>query len=92
MKILYFYLILINLAAVIVTVHDKHAAEKGRWRAKESSLLLIAAFGGSPMMLLTMLVIRHKTKKPKFMVGIPLIMAVQLIVIYLVLHDGYRLL
>ena len=30
-----------------------------------------------PVMLLTMLVIRHKTRKPKFMVGIPLILLLQ---------------
>ena len=92
MKFLYTYLIIINLIAVIVTIHDKRAAVKGTWRVKENTLLLISALGGSPAMYLTMLLIRHKTRKPKFMVGIPLILIVELIIIYLVLHYGYRIL
>lgn len=92
MKFLYIYLIIINLIAVIVTIHDKRAAVKGTWRVKENTLLLISALGGSPAMYLTMLLIRHKTRKPKFMVGIPLILIVELIIIYLVLHYGYRVL
>ncbi|MEE3492110.1 DUF1294 domain-containing protein [Ruminococcus sp.] len=92
MKFLYIYLIIINLIAVIVTIHDKRAAVKGTWRVKENTLLLISALGGSPAMYLTMLLIRHKTRKPKFMVGIPLILIAELIIIYLVLHYGYRIL
>ena len=92
MKFLFIYLIIINLIAVIVTIHDKRAAVKGTWRVKENTLLLISAFGGSPAMYLTMLLIRHKTRKPKFMVGIPLILIVELIIVYLVLHYGYRIL
>ena len=92
MKFLYIYLIIINIIAVIVTIHDKRAAVKGTWRVKENTLLLISALGGSPAMYLTMLLIRHKTRKPKFMVGIPLILIVELIIIYLVLHYGYRIL
>ena len=92
MKILYIYLIFINLVAVIVTIHDKRAAQKGNWRVKENTLLFIAALGGSPAMYLTMLLIRHKTRKTKFMVGIPLILIVELIIIYLVLHYVCRLL
>lgn len=92
MKFLYIYLIIINLIAVIVTIHDKRAAVKGTWRVKENTLLLISALGGSPAMYLTMLLIRHKTRKPKFMVGIPLILIVELIIIYLVLHYVYRIL
>ncbi len=92
MKFLYIYLIIINLIAVIVTIHDKRAAVKGTWRVKENTLLLISALGGSPAMYLTMLLIRHKTRKPKFMVGIPMILIAELIIIYLVLHYGYRIL
>ena len=92
MNFLYIYLIIINLVAVIVTIHDKRAAVKGTWRVKENTLLLISALGGAPAMYLTMLLIRHKTRKPKFMVGIPLILIVELIIVYLVLHYGYRIL
>ena len=92
MKFLYIYLIIINIIAIIVTIHDKLAAVRGSWRVKERTLLLIAALGGSPAMLPTMLIIRHKTRKQKFMAGIPLIMLVQVIILFLVLHYGFGLL
>ncbi|WP_405346090.1 DUF1294 domain-containing protein [Ruminococcus sp.] len=92
MKFLIIYLILINLIAVIVTVHDKVAAVKGNWRVKERTLLLLSALGGSPAMLLTMLLIRHKTRKAKFMVGIPLIMILQAVIVFLVLRYGFGIL
>lgn len=73
------YLAGISLVAVIVTVYDKWAAKhRPRHRTPEKTLLVLAALGGSVAMLLTMLTIRHKTRHPKFMVGIPLILAAQI--------------
>jgi len=46
-------------------------------RTRESTLLLLSALGGSVAMLATMLIIRHKTKHVKFMLGIPLIILLQ---------------
>ena len=40
------YLSLISLLAVIITLHDKSAAQRHKWRVRESTLLLIAALGG----------------------------------------------
>lgn len=82
--ILAIYLILINLIAVIVTIYDKLCAVKRRWRVKESTLLLLSALGGSISMYITMLLIRHKTRHKKFMLGIPLILIVQLIIAFLI--------
>ena len=78
------YFIVINIIAMIVTAFDKYRAVHQGWRVKESTLLLIVAFGGSPAMLLTMLLIRHKTRHIKFMLGIPLIMIVQAAVVFLI--------
>jgi uncharacterized membrane protein YsdA (DUF1294 family) len=71
------YFAAISLVAVILTLHDKRAARLGRWRVKESTLLLVAALGGSLAMLVTMRSVRHKTQRAKFMVGIPVIVALQ---------------
>lgn len=76
------YLIIINLTAAAAAVSDKRRAKRHLWRIPESRLLLLAALGGSPAMLLTMLLIRHKTKHVKFMAGIPAIMAAQGFVLY----------
>lgn len=68
------YLLLVNLTAVGFTLRDKHAARHGRRRTPEATLLWIAAFGGALGMLLTMYAVRHKTRKPKFAVGVPLLL------------------
>ena len=82
--ILAIYLILINLIAVIVTIYDKLCAVKRRWRVKESTLLLLSALGGSICMYITMLLIKHKTRHIKFMLGIPLILIIQIIIVFLI--------
>ncbi len=83
------YLIIINFVAVLVTVSDKRRAKKHRWRIPENTLLLLAALGGSPAMLVTMLLIRHKTRHPKFMVGIPVILILQAVVIYFIMERHF---
>lgn len=72
------YVLIISIVSVCVTIYDKWAAKKRpKERTRESTLLLLSALGGSVAMLLTMFTIRHKTKHMKFMIGIPLIIAVQ---------------
>ncbi len=72
------YLLLINLTAAVIMLRDKRAAEKGRRRTPERTLLWIAALGGALFMLLTMYAVRHKTRKPKFAVGVPLLLLTHL--------------
>ena len=67
-----------SLVAVILTVSDKSRARKRAWRIPESTLFAVAALGGSAAMLLVMLLIRHKTKHPKFMLGLPLMICLQI--------------
>ena len=85
-KIFIGYLVLISLISVIVCCYDKIAAKHaGRRRTRESTLLLLSALGGSAAMLTCMLIIRHKTKHMKFMLGIPAIILVQAIAAYLII-------
>jgi len=77
LQIILIYLAIINLIAVILTLCDKRAAQRNRWRMKEQTLILISAVGGSVAMLIIMRLIRHKTKRAKFMIGIPVIIILQ---------------
>lgn len=84
--IIIIYLIIINAFAVHQTRRDKALSEIPKtsskyWRIPESQLMLIAAIGGSFAMYLTMKKTHHKTKHPKFMVGIPVIMALQVVLL-----------
>ena len=77
-EILLIYLAVISLISIIVCCYDKFAAKRNpKHRTREATLLLLSALGGSVAMLATMLLIRHKTKHAKFMVGIPAILVVQ---------------
>ena len=65
---------------------DQRRAMKKKWRIPEATLLFWAAIGGSVAMYLTMLLIRHKTKHVKFMLGIPVIIALHAAIVYLLFH------
>lgn len=74
----YAYFALISLVAVFMTFYDKKAAKKKpNGRVPEAKLFTVAILGGSVLMYTTMLMIHHKTKHLQFMVGLPIIMALQ---------------
>jgi len=79
LTILLAYVALISLISIIVCIYDKKISKKNRveLRTPEKTLLILSALGGSVAMFITMLLIRHKTKHVKFMLGIPLIILVQ---------------
>ena len=78
MKLLLVYLLIINAAAFALMLADKWKAKKNRWRIPEATLMGVAALGGSIGALAGMYLVRHKTQHPKFTLGIPLILAVQI--------------
>lgn len=73
------YLITINAAAFFLMLADKHKARKNLWRIPEWVLFASAAFGGSVGALGGMYLVRHKTRHLSFTVGIPLILAIQIV-------------
>lgn len=83
--ILLVYIALISIVASVVCILDKCRAKKHARRVSEADLLLISALGGSLFMYITMLVIRHKTRHLKFMLGIPAIMLLQAAVLFLII-------
>ena len=81
MRILMYYLIAVNVAAWIMYGLDKWKARSGKWRISERTLLIVALIGGSVGALTGMLMFRHKTKKPKFVVGIPVMLVVHCVIV-----------
>lgn len=84
------YFVAINVVSVVVTASDKYVAshtshDKYAPRVPERTLLMLSVLGGSVSMFITMKIIRHKTKKPKFMVGIPIIIIIQAAAVFLIL-------
>lgn len=60
------FLLIINVIAFVSFWLDKQAAIHGEWRIPESTLLLMALFGGSAGALVARQVFRHKTRKQPF--------------------------
>ena len=83
-KLLILYLLIVNALGLILMLTDKIKAKKNLWRIPEATLFLVAAIGGSVGSLLGMHLFRHKTKHIKFIVGMPLILAVQVVIAILI--------
>lgn len=64
---------LIYLAAFCAMALDKYRAIHHRWRIPEATLMGIALVGGSIGAMLGMYLLRHKTRHPKFSIGLPAI-------------------
>lgn len=89
MKLFLYYLLIINLYGIFVMYSDKKKSKKGRWRTPENTLFTIAFAFGALGIFIGMRLFRHKTKHNKFVIGIPLILAVQ---VFIFLKYIYRLL
>ncbi|WP_308807690.1 DUF1294 domain-containing protein [Alkalicoccobacillus plakortidis] len=64
---------------------DKQLAIKQKRRTPEKTLLLIALFGGSLGSFIGMRVCRHKTKHPKFSIGLPILILVHISILLFIL-------
>ena len=80
-KILLAYLVLINAAAFLLMLIDKQKARRGAWRIPEATLIGSAILGGSIGAIAGMRLFRHKTKHPKFYIGLPVILAMQIMAV-----------
>ena len=79
------YLLAINLIAFLAMGIDKWKAKKNAWRIPEQTLLSLVVLGGGIGGIAGMYTFRHKTKKPRFYIGFPLILLCEIgVVIYLI--------
>ena len=82
-QILLVYLLLINAVGFLLMLVDKYKAKRNLWRIPEATLMGVAAIGGSIGTIAGMNLFRHKTKHPKFYIGLPVILALQIILVSL---------
>lgn len=88
-KFLLYYLGGINLLTFIFFGVDKLKAKKEKERIKITTLLILSAVGGSIGGVLAMLIFRHKTKKPYFSLGMPIIIITQIAVIIYLMNSPW---
>ena len=85
-KLLIAYLIVINVVAFIMFGIDKLNAINHRTRIRIITLLMLAFIGGSIGGLIAMYAFRHKTQIDYFTVGVPLILLMQIVVIFYLMN------
>ncbi|HAN44665.1 MAG TPA: DUF1294 domain-containing protein [Ruminococcaceae bacterium] len=83
LKYLLIYLAAINLYSFCACGFDKLLAVKKRSRISEKTLLTLSLMGGSAGMYGGMYFFRHKTLHKKFTVGIPLIIFLQILLVFM---------
>ena len=79
MDLLFVYLLIINALGFILMLIDKYKAKKNLWRIPEATLFSAALLGGSIGVFCGMYAVRHKTRHTSFTLGIPVIIAVQIV-------------
>ncbi len=80
------YLSFMNIIGFSMMGIDKLKAKKNLFRIPEAALFIIALVGGSIGSILGMLIFRHKTRHWYFLYGMPLLLILQLLLIYLFTH------
>lgn len=71
------YIVILNVAGLLAMGLDKRKARKHAWRIPEKTLFLISILGGSIGTWAGMYLFSHKTRHWYFVMGMPLILAVQ---------------
>lgn len=66
-----------SFVAFALTIWDKRVARTGSARVAERVLLGVALAGGSPGLVLGMLVARHKTRKASFLLALAVVIGAQ---------------
>jgi len=87
-ELIMIYLASMNLFGFLIMGWDKRTAIKDMFRVPEAVLFTVAVFGGSVGSMIGMKVWNHKIRKWKFLVGMPLILVGQLLIGYLLFHNG----
>ncbi|MCR5093628.1 MAG: DUF1294 domain-containing protein [Lachnospiraceae bacterium] len=79
-----------NLLGFALMGIDKQNARQSAFRVPEAILFCLALIGGSIGCIAGMRVFHHKTRKPAFFIGMPLILVLQLAAVILLWRSPLR--
>ena len=88
-KILLAYLVIINFLTFVAFAIDKIAAIERKSRIRIVTLLGLSFVGGSIGGIIAMHLLRHKTRKDYFTVGLPLIIGMQIVLLFYVMNAAW---
>ncbi len=84
-KISLIYICIMTIIGFLTMYIDKRRAINKKWRISEKTLFVVAIMGGSIGSNLGMMICRHKTKHWYFVIGMPMILILQIILVHLLL-------
>lgn len=85
-QVLVLYFVIINTAGFLAMGVDKRRSKSRRkWRISEAAMFTVALFGGTLGIIGGMYLFRHKTQKPAFQYGMPVILVLQILTALIVL-------
>lgn len=76
------YGVIINIVGFACMYFDKRAARLNRYRISEKFLFTIAIIGAVIGVWIGMYMFRHKTKKLHFVFGMPIILIIQILILF----------
>lgn len=82
MKPLFIYSLTLNVVSLLLFTIDKIKSKRGMWRTPERMLFLSAVLGGSVGALAGIFLLRHKSRKPLFKIGVPIVFVIQIALLY----------
>lgn len=82
------YFMVMSLVTFVLFGADKKKAEKKKYRISEKTLLGFSLAGGAFGGLVAMTVFRHKTRKLKFLVSVPVMAAMHAGIIMYYVNSG----
>ena len=85
-QLLLWYLVAINVITLVFFAVDKIHAIENKSRIRIITLLGLAFIGGSLGAIIAMYVFRHKTQTDYFTVGVPLIIVMQIVVVFFLMN------
>ena len=89
--IIILYFAAVNVISFLMMGIDKRKAVKRAFRIPESTLFVLAIIGGSIGSIIGMHLFHHKTRHWYFLYGMPVILALQIILILAVLFSPIEL-
>ncbi len=89
--LIFLYVVIVNLVSLIVMGVDKRKAQKRAFRIPEATLFVLAIIGGSLGSIIGMHLFHHKTRHWYFLYGMPVILALQIILILAVVFSPIEL-
>lgn len=81
------YIFIMSVIGFGLMFIDKRRAIKGKRRISEASLFAVAAIGGGVGCICGMFAARHKTKRKKFIIGMPIVTFISMLIIFIIFYS-----